>query len=186
MNKTTISGLLILILAPSIISGCRCSSNAGLSEHPTKAIVMLFSQGTSTLIGGIDVTLVLPVGVTVKASPDTINTSKLVTDAGVVTVSGAATGTNATIIGTYTAVTATEAGKIVVHVANADGFDKGEFATVACDIVEGSNPSETGFGVTDFKPVDLNGAAISGLTAGFTVRMDAYVSSNSDSRDMCY
>jgi len=165
MKKTTLSGLLICILALFAIAGCKGSNDE--EPQPTTAVVTIMSQGTSTQIGGIDVTLDLPAGVTVKATPDSANPAVQVTNADVVAASGAATGANTGTIATYTAATATVAGKVMVQVANADGFGTGEFLTVNCDIAAGSFPKATDFTVTVVKAVDINGAAI-GLTAGYT------------------
>ena len=165
MKKTTLSGLLICILALFTIAGCKGSNDE--EPQPTTAVVTIMSQGTSTQIGGIDVTLDLPAGVTVKATPDSANPAVQVTNADVVAASGAATGANTGTIATYTAATSTAPGRVMVQVANADGFGTGEFVTVNCDIAAGSFPKATDFTVTVVKAVDINGVAI-GLTAGDT------------------
>jgi hypothetical protein len=69
----------------------------------------------------------------------------------------------------YTAASGTVPGKVKVNVVNVNGFVTGEFVTVNCDVATGVFPSAVDFNVTDFQPFDLNGAAITGLTAGFTV-----------------
>ncbi len=162
MKKKTLSGLLILILALLTISGCG-SNNAPDIPQASTAIVRISSSGTSTTIYGIDVALVLPAGVTVNASADG---SKMVTDGGVVTASGGASGANT--IATYTAATTAAAGKVTIFVANSAGFAKGEFVTVNCNIAAGNLPAATEFSLEGFAAVDGNGAPISGLTAGFT------------------
>jgi len=53
-------------------------------------------------------------------------------------------------------------------VANAGGFGTGEFVTVNCDIASGSYPHAADFSLSDPSVADLNGASITGLTAGFT------------------
>ncbi len=123
----------------------------------------LISQGAGT-IHGIDVTVELPAGVTVKAVPDATNPSVMVTDTGVVTASGTADAST-NIIATYTA---TPSGKVAIHLANAAGFATGEFVTITCDIAVGSIPVASDFSVTGFNAVDGNGVAIAGLTAGYT------------------
>jgi len=47
------------------------------------------------------------------------------------------------------------------------GFGTGEFATIVYDIGTGSNLNAINVTQADFKPVDLNGAAV-GITAGGT------------------
>ncbi len=134
---------------------------------PASATVKITSTGTigsGAKIGGVRVRLVLPKGVTVKATPDSRNTSVLVTDAGVVTTSGVATGANN--IATYAA---TPSGVVLIHLAHSTGFGTGEFVTVLCDVAGGTLPKKDDFSVAEFKAVDLNGAWISGLTSELSV-----------------
>jgi len=167
MKKTTLSGLLIFILALFTIVGCGENNDDETQPiQPTTATLKIMSQGTSTQIGGINVSVALPAGVTVKAIADG---DKLVTESGVVVVSGitAAAGTNTLATATYTAATPTAPGTVMVQVANADGFGTGEFVTINCDIAAGNNPKATDFTVTLVQAVDINGASI-GLTVGYT------------------
>ena len=160
MKKTTLSVLLIFIIALLVTSGCGTTNTS--DTQPTTATITILSQGTSTQIGGIEVTLVLPSGVSVKSTADSTNASVQDTNAGVVAASGAAAGANTDTMATYSA------GKVKVHLVNANGFGVGEFVTVNCDIASGSSPKAADFSVTDFNAVDLNGAAITGLTPAFT------------------
>ncbi len=168
MKKLTITGLLALILALFTISGCGGSGGDDDTTvpppvQPTTAEVKLISQGAG-MIHGIDVTVELPAGVTVKATPDATNPSVMVTDTGVVTASGAAAA-NTNTIATYEA---TPSGVVDIHLANAAGFAPGEFVTIVCDIAVGSFPVATDFNVTGFSAVDGNGVAIVGMTADHT------------------
>jgi len=167
MKKTTLSGLLICILVLFAIVGC--SGNKDEVAQPTTARVTVMSQGASASmqIGGIDITVVLPAGVTVKAAPDSENPTVQVTSAGVVEASGAAAGTNTSTLATYSAATATMPGTVMVQMVSANGFGTGEFVTIDCDIATGSFPTVTDFSVTLVKAVDINGAAIA-LTVGYT------------------
>ncbi len=165
MKKTTLVGLLVFVLALFTISGCGGSGgdDTPTPAQPTTAEVKLMSQGNGT-IHGINVSVELPAGVTVKATSDAINPSVMVTDAGVVTASGAAAA-NTNTIATYEA---TPSGVVDIHLANAAGFAPGEFVTIVCDIAVGSFPVATDFNVTDFIAVDTNGVEISGMTADHT------------------
>jgi len=133
-------------------------------------VVTILTQGTPSVspIGGIDITLNLPPGVTVKA---TLEGLKLVTDPGVVTASGDAAG--AIVIATYTAGTGGAPNKVFINVAKDAGFATGEFVTINADIAAGTFPKASDFSVEplSFIPYDLNGATsiITGLTPGFTV-----------------
>jgi hypothetical protein len=167
MKKNTLSGLLILILALALftLSGCLGDNNTEDTIPPpqsTTATVKILSAGTGTIYG-IDVALVLPAGVTVKATSDG---NKMVTNTGVVAASGMAAGANA--IATYTAAAGATAGKVTILVANSAGFTAGEFVTVNCDIAAGSVPTAADFSLEGFAPVNGNGAPITGLTVALT------------------
>jgi hypothetical protein len=167
MKKTILSGVVILSVLFSL-AACRSSSSS--AAQPTKAVITLSMIGTlpaGTLIYGANATVNLPAGVTAKASPSSANAQAMVTDTGVVTASGQASGAE-TVLASYATGTTPSTYKVGVYVAKSNGFLLGEFATVNCDIADGSFPAPTDFTVTDFKAVDQNGAAITGLTIGYT------------------
>lgn len=172
MKKTTLSGLLIGMASLFAVLSCGGSGGGGGGGTPqsTTAVLMLSTSGalpTGTQIGGIDVAVNLPAGVTVNATPDPVNTSVLVTDSGVVVASGVGAGANTSALATYTPATSSAAGKVIIHMANPSGFGAGEFVTVNCDIAAGSYPVAADFSLTGLTVFDLNGAPISGLSAGF-------------------
>jgi hypothetical protein len=162
MKKITmLSYLLVLYSAMALISGC--GGGGGSSAPPTTAIVKLSTSGTlpsGTLIGGIDVTLILPASVTVKS------TTPPETDGGVVTASGVAGGS--LVVGNYSAATSTLPGKVRIGLVNATGFGTGEFATVNCDIAAGNTPTAGGFSLVNFTAIPATGSAITSLTPGLT------------------
>jgi hypothetical protein len=111
--------------------------------------------------------LTLPAGVSVKATADLTNPAVMVTDAGVVAASGVAAGANTIATATYNAT----AGTVSIHLANDTGFATGEIVTVTCDIAAGSFPTASGFSLSGFNAVDLNGATITGLVSGYTAAL---------------
>jgi hypothetical protein len=172
MTKKRKSGLLICIVAVLAISACGGGGGGGggtAATQPTTATVKISTNGLApgTLIAGIDFTLTLPAGVTVKATADSMNSLVFVTDNGVFTASGVAAGSNLDI-SIYTAATTTMPGKVIIKVINANGFEVGEFATVTCDIAAGNYPKEADFIQPVFTAVDVNGSPIAGLTIAFT------------------
>ncbi len=103
-------GLTILLGAMLLVSACGSGGggapNAGgnPAAQPTHAVVKIATTGalsSGTQIGGIDITLNLPTGVSVASSPDSGNPSVLVTDAGKVAASGVAAGANTNTLATY-------------------------------------------------------------------------------------
>jgi len=171
MKRIVLSSLLIFALCLTMLSACGGggggSSSAPQPSGPTTAVIKIGTTGglgLGSLISGVSVTVVLPAGVTVKATPDIINPSVLVTNAGVVMVSGV-TGTNASApYNTYNSADR----KVDINVVDQDGFGIGQFVTVNCDIASGATPTAGGFGLTYYFS-DLNGFVISGLTTTFTV-----------------
>ena len=153
MKRITVTivlmGLLLLIAA--------CGGGGGTSMAvyvPTKATVKLSSAGTGTTIYGIDMTINLPAGVSVRSS------ATGTTEAGVITASGGAA-TGSLVTGIYTAPTGTFPATLQVLLANAGGFPVGEFCTVNADVAPGASSD---FSIESFSARDGDGAAIPGLT----------------------
>ena len=164
MKRIMTTGLLMAMFGIISLSGCGSGGGGGVTQ-PTTAVLKISTQGTlpsGTQIGGIDVTITLPTGVTVKSV-----TSPPETDSGVVVTSGVAAA-NSTVLSTYTAATSASTGKVRVLLANSIGFGTGEFLTVHCDIASGSTPIASDFSLSGFVAKDLNGVAISGLNSEFT------------------
>ena len=176
MKNALLNLLLSGLLVMAGLAACGGGGGGGGTPPPQliNAIVTLSTAGTlasGTKIGSIDITINLPDGVSIKATPDSNNPSILITDSGAVAASGAASGSNALSLSTYTAATSSAPGKLIVKLINADGFATGEFAVINCDIASGKSPATADFSVAGFDARDLNGAAITGLTAGFTAEM---------------
>lgn len=147
-----------LMIACSLFLITACSGGGG--GGVTKADVTLASSGTGTIYG-IDVTVNLPAGVSLKSS------NPPVTDAGVVTPSGAAqNGTIAAAL--YTAATGTYPARVRVLIASPNGFSAGDFCTVKADIAPGYSPSATDFTIESFLASDGSGSVIDGMAAGLT------------------
>ncbi len=157
MKKTSLLMLLTITCALTLFSACG-GGGGGASgpSQPTTAVLTLSTAVTGTIPAGTSinsyvVTVTLPAGATVKASPDGINPAKLVTDPGVVTPAGSASGSVFSAI--YTAATPTLPGTIKVYVSSGTGFGPGDFCTINCDISAGSYPS-----ASDFAQVSLDDA----------------------------
>lgn len=169
MKKTTLSELLMMLLILVSLSACGGGGGGGVGiappAQPTQAVLTLSTAGTGT-IAGIQATVTLPAGVSVMASPSPANASVLVTDDGVVSALGSATGADE-VLATY--VTFTTSSQVKISVIKTIGFTTGDFAVVNCNIAAGHNPAATHFTITDLQAVDQSGAAMNGLTAGLTV-----------------
>jgi hypothetical protein len=158
-----VSALAVLSFFLLIAGGCG-GGGKGTAAQPaappvTTAVVTLNTKGTlppGSTIGGIDVVLNLPPGVTAKADKTGA------TQAGVVVPSGVAQG--AISVAKFTPGEGAAAGQVRIAIIKTDGFGAGEFVRVKLD-VNGSPPRESDFSTAGLSVTDINGATISGLTA---------------------
>lgn len=170
----TLKRLSVLVLAMTIMTVVGCGGGdggGGTPAPPTKATLKLLSQGPAgTKIRGIEVTVVLPTGVTVKASPSATNPAILETNPGVVVLSGATVVDPAAFsqlapLGIYSPATTAAPGRVFISLPAQADFNLGEFVTVNTDITVGSFPKAADFSQSGFTAVNLNGAIIPGVTA---------------------
>jgi hypothetical protein len=128
-----------------------------------KAVIVLNTSGSlpsGSTIGGLGVTLNLPDSVTIKTDASGN------VDSGVVATSGVAAG-QATVITLYTAPSGTVAAKLhIVLASGSAGMSVGEFAKITCSVRTSGMPAASDFSLSEFSPVDTNGAVIPSLTAG--------------------
>jgi len=167
MKKTSLSILLIVAFGLAILPACGGGSSSSAPPpppQPTTAVLTLLTSGLSTTIYGIEVTVVLPDGVTAKST-----TAPPMTDTGVVTATGGAVGLDTYITGNYTAAAIPAKGSVLIEIAKTSGFGTGEYSTVNLNIVSANTPTAGGFSLTNFKPVDDKGVDLIGLTPGLTV-----------------
>ena len=95
MKKTNQTVLLMTLFILISLTACGGGGGGDAAPPSTKAIVTISTSGTlpaGTKIGGIQVTVNLPAGVTAKASLYSAGSSTMVTDTGVITASGTAAG----------------------------------------------------------------------------------------------
>jgi len=164
--------LTILLVIQMMLTSCggggggNSSNSATPAQQPTRAIVKLSTIGPANIqIGGVDVTMVLPTGVTIKSK-----NSPPETDAGTVVASGQAA-VNSLAMATYTAGSP---GKMHIVIVNSgqNGFTIGEFATITCDLASGANPTSSDFTIQSSIVGDLNGAAALGVSVNAGVVLE--------------
>jgi len=162
----------LLVMVSTLWSaGC----GGGVSTDPTapggapppaqKTVIALNTSGplsSDTTIGGLGITLNLPDSVTVKTDASGN------VDSSVVAASGVATG-QATVITLYVGPSGTVPAKLHIALASgAAGMPVGQFATITCSVKTSDMPKVSDFSLSDFSPVDTNGAVIPSLTAGLS------------------
>ena len=169
-----LKSLLGMFFAVTVMAVFGCGGGGGgAAPPPTKATLKLSTAGTAgTSIAGIEVTVVLPKGVTVNATT-TVDPAVMETNAGVVLLSGATVADPAAFgqlkpTAAYTPATATTPGKVKIGLAAEKNFSLGEFVTLNTVIAAGNFPVATDFSLEGFTAVDANGAAITpALTPSF-------------------
>lgn len=159
-----LKGAIVLLALGVMLAACGGGGGGGGPAQPTAAVIKLSVEGTpsGTPIGGIQATVTLPSGVSVKATQNPPQT-----DDNVVLASGGAANAEF-VLGTYS----TSSNAVTVYVTKSDGIAVGEFATVNCDIAAGTFPTAADFSVTGLSAWDVNGATVTGLAASFTAAIN--------------
>jgi hypothetical protein len=129
---------------------------------PTGGLLKISSAGTAGVIGAIDVTVVLPAGVKVKADAITGEAA-----AGTITASGvAAAGGSKLTAAKFTPAAGGAPAQLHTLLIDTAGFGLGEFATIRFEVEGGSFPAGVNaFSVAGFAAKGLDGAPLSGITA---------------------
>jgi len=167
MKKITLVVLISSLVSISVVTGCGGGGGAGGSTPPpatpTKAVVKISTIGSPSAMPliGVQATLHLPAGVTVKASANAPQT-----DTNVVVASGNSVPADL-VFGVYSS----GSGTVNAYVAKAAGFASGEFATVNCDIAAGTSPTASAFSVSDLIVSDALGKLITGLSPSLSVTL---------------
>jgi hypothetical protein len=145
----------LLALVAAVMAGCG-SGGAGGSAVDGTAKIILGTRGgsTATVIGGIELTLRLPAGVTIAAN----QSGEL--QAGVLQPEDS----GALIAAKYVPATASDAGYLRLVIVNSDGFPVGNFATINCSVSTGADLKEGSFPVDGFQAVDENTAVIPAIS----------------------
>jgi hypothetical protein len=145
-----------------LLSLTACGGGGGSSAPPsTTATLNLSTSGTlplGTSLAGIGITLTLPAGVTIKTD------SGGAVDPGYVNVTGESSPES--VIAVYIPASGTTPATLTLTVISTTttGFGAGEFVTVTCDL-NGTSPPVSDFVLSGFKPYDLSGNPVTGLTA---------------------
>jgi hypothetical protein len=155
----------LVVFSMLALFGCGGGGGGGGGTSTPQAVVTLGLQGTlppGTSIGGVDVVVNLPAGVTAQADA----TGE--TLPAVAVPSGNAAG--ALLACKFTAAAAPAPGTLRIALVIPIGFTTGDLVTLNLDF-SGAAPAVTGFGATGLKVIDTNGAQINGLTASLALQI---------------
>ncbi len=146
-----------------------CGGGGGLSSPAgtNTAVVTLSVQGTISSLGGVDVIVDLPAGVTVAADAS----NNYAVSSGVLTPQGTAANSSL-VAGRFIPATATSPAKVQIGLINSVGFMPGKFLTMKCDIAPGTTPQASGFSVeSGASVIDSTGRPVSGASVTLSVRL---------------
>ena len=155
-------GIILVFLTVCVAS---CGGGGGSVTTPSSSSVtfkLVTSGSLTSNLAGMSVTIRLPVGVTVATDGSGIPLASVVTPSGMTA--------NAASIPpsfmTYAAPTGSAPGSLnfVLASSAAPGFATGEFATVTVSVAHGSSAPSGTIATADFKPVDVLGNTVTGLT----------------------
>lgn len=135
-----------------------------LFKQATSAVLTLSAAGVpaGNTIGGVQVLVNLPTGVTVLA-----NAAGAV-DPTVMAVSGGAP-TGSSLAASYTPAGAGGLGNVMLSLISATPFPAGGFATLTCNIAAGATPRASDFTLGTVTVFDVNGVPFAGATGAVTV-----------------
>lgn len=160
MRTVMLAALMLIMLA--VMWGCGSVENQGVVSSGTQKSVLMLSGP----VKGIDITLLLPAGVTVKADPYTGETLP-----GVIALSGLNAGmANSYPLGFYTPAYEGSPGRVRIALMSNTAFVAGEFFTVTCDLASGVVPAASDFGYEGLTLYDAatGGAITTGVSATIT------------------
>jgi hypothetical protein len=135
-------------------------SSVSMNYIGTSATMKLSTQGTAAAgsIKGLEVTVTLPAGVTLKADAGGIPNTGVVALSGVVPV-------GASMAAKYTPAIGATSGTVKISIASSTGFGVGEFVTITGDLASRTVPVSSPFALSDFTAFDGNGTALGGVSS---------------------
>jgi hypothetical protein len=145
-----------------LLSLTACGGGGSSSAPPSTTTTLRLSTSGAlphgTSLAGLGITLTLPASVTVKTD------SGGAVETGYLNVTGEASPESAAAVYVPASATAPATLTLAVISATTAGFGTGEFVAVTCDL-NGTSPKASDFVLSGFKPYDLSGNPVNGLTA---------------------
>jgi hypothetical protein len=170
--KGKISSILAMILIAAGVSGCGSGGGGGGGGTPvaagnkaTAAVRMPYAASGQP-VAGLQLTINMPLGVTVQLDPVTGHAAK-----SVVQLSGATNPSAVLVAVDYVPATSSVKGKLKFLVVDPNGFTSSENVTVQLDITPGYFPKAGDFSIDDYIVSDIDGDTVYGLTPTFSVQI---------------
>ena len=162
--KGTIRLILGMILIAAGIAGCGGGGASGTVGGKAITAARMPYSATGPTVAGLQMTINIPLGITVQLDHDSGQVAK-----SVVHLSGATDPANALVTVDYVPATSSKSGKLEILVADPAGFTVSENVTIQLDVTPGFNPKPSDFSISDFIVSDIDGNTVSDLSPTFTV-----------------
>ena len=173
MKFSLAAGVVLVSVFPLFMGGCVAGNKGGTAGTPTEVTTMLPRDAVATgnftavisvegslpagaRIGGVDVTLNLPPGVSVKTEKE----GQILP--GVVTLSGGATGSLSVV--RFTPARDNVSAQLRLAAIKTEGFDAGQFAVVSFEVT-GAAPKADDFSTSSLLVIDEKAKPLSGFRA---------------------
>jgi hypothetical protein len=160
MRTRIISSLALVVLVLGM-TGCGGGGDGASTASQRKAVSEVSLAGLDQTVGGIQLNLNIPPGVTVQTDAAGVSS-------GVVELVGASGSSN--MQKTYTTDPVTGRGRLMLLIIEPGGFTANQSIKVHL-VITGSIPRTADFTIDSLLISDLNGRTISGLTPDFTVEI---------------
>jgi len=155
----------LTLLAIGMLTGCGGGTGTGaggsmVAPGKVSVEVSTLAGPSATIVYAVDLTMQLPPGVTVAASP----TGEVLQQALHAADSAALVGARFQPAGS--------AGPSLLQASVADplGFTAGQLLSIDCDLAQGAGADAGSFQITVFSAKDQNGASLPGVTASIAVQ----------------
>ncbi len=135
-------------------------------KQVSSTVLRLSSVGapTGNTLSGVELTIMLPAGVTVNADANGAVASSDIVPSGVAPIGSSIAARY------YPAVGPVQPGSVRLSLISSNPFSGGEFATLTLKVAPGTTVQSSSFPISGFAAFDTNGAIISGVTGSLTAQ----------------
>ena len=158
--------ILAMIILAAGVAGCGSGGGdaSGTAGSRVSAKVKMPHIIEGPAVAGLQMTINIPLGVTVQIDPATGQAAK-----SAVRLTGATDPSAVLVAVDYVPASSSASGMLKFFVIDPNGFTAAEYVTVHLDITPGYYPKESDFSIDDYIVSYLDGTTIYGLVPTFTV-----------------
>lgn len=163
--KVTIRSILVIVLIAVGVAGCGGGGGgSGTTAAKASAKVRMPYSTEGLAVTGLQMTINIPLGVTVQIDPETGQAAR-----SVVRLSGATDPSAVLVVVDYTPASQSASGTLKFLVIDANGFTPSEYVTVQLDVTPGFFPKESDFTLDHYIVTYIDGSTNYDLIPTFSV-----------------